>query len=121
MKVRIKESITERPNNFNNEGKMDYMLEFPRPILEVVDKGEYEYVVKCLKDETQFWFLNKEDCEIVEDNEPQVLPIQPQENIERPLFMSELLNNEEYLKELAKALKPYIDSIPNSECKGCKK
>lgn len=121
MKVRIKESITERPNGFNQDGFMDYMLEHPRPILEVIKTYDNRFEVQCSKDALQTWYLKKEDCEIVEDNEPQVLPIQPQENIERPLFMSELLNNEEYLKELAKALKPYIDSIPNSECKGCKK
>ena len=34
-----------------------------------------------------------------------------------PLYEGDILTNEEYLKKLAKALKPYIDSIPNSECK----
>lgn len=114
MKVRVKESIKERPNNFNGRGHMDYMLEFPRPILEVVHKDKYVYEVKCLKYVNQVWILNNEDCEIVEDSEPQVLPIQLQEELTEHI----IIHVGSGVKKITlQELKQMLDKIPKSEGK----
>ena len=64
MKIRV--TAIERPNSFNIEGQMDYMLNHACE-LEVTGETNTAYIVKCLHTATRTWHVNKSFAEVVEE------------------------------------------------------